>query len=74
MNSSKIVKLTTAAIVAGLLTSESSAIKTQSTAVSSLVEQAMNMVDVNSLAYGHLSSALMGLPTLDKPKALPQDV
>jgi hypothetical protein len=58
MNSSKIVKLTTAAIVAGLLTSESSAIKTQSTVVSSLVEQAMNMVDVNSLAYGHLSNAL----------------
>lgn len=73
MNSSKIVKLTTAAIVACLLTSESSAIKTQSTVVSSLVEQAMNMVDTNSAAYGHLSSALKNLPTIDKPKALPQE-
>ena len=55
--------------IALLFLSDTSAIRTQS--ASALVEQARNMVDVDSEAYTHLTNALYGLPSMGAPAAGP---
>ena len=57
------------AIAAIFLLADTSAIKTQSRV--NLIEQAKNLVDVDSEAYMHLSNALEGLPTNAAPAAGP---
>ena len=59
------------AIAAIFLLADTSALKMQSR--SNLIEQARNMVDVDSEAYTHLSNALYGLPSVGAPAAGAQD-
>ena len=57
------------AIAAIFLLADTSAIRTQSRF--DLIEQARNMVDVDSEAYTHLTNALEGLPVMGAPTAGP---